>query len=105
MAEIRDGAQVHQMKEFETLSIGVPCNVQTVHSMLWVKRFLWRNENNCFVKIMKKTINNEILEKWISAHARFLEQPGQLMVNEFIYLLCNCVDKEEMVNKFFRGLY
>jgi len=36
MAEIRDGASSHQLKEFETLSIGVPLTVKAVHSILWV---------------------------------------------------------------------
>jgi len=36
MGELRDGASAHQMKEFETLSIGVPLNIQAVHSILWV---------------------------------------------------------------------
>ena len=36
MAEIRDGASTHQLKEFETLSIGVPLTVRAVHSILWV---------------------------------------------------------------------
>jgi len=36
MSEIRDGASTHQLKEFETLSIGVPLTVKAVHSILWV---------------------------------------------------------------------
>jgi len=36
MGEIRDGASAHQMKEFESLSVGVPCTIQAVHSILWV---------------------------------------------------------------------
>lgn len=46
---------------------------------------------------MRKTINNTVLTKWINLHARVIEKPGTLMVNEFLYLLCNTVDKEEMV--------
>ena len=39
MSEIRDGASAHQMKEFENLSVGIACNVQTVHSVLWVNPY------------------------------------------------------------------
>jgi len=53
---------------------------------------------------MRKTINNVVLTKWMNLHARVLEKPGTLMVNEFLYLLCNTVDKEEMV-RFFKGTF
>ena len=36
MKQIGDGASIHQMKEFERLSTGIPCDPEIIHSILWV---------------------------------------------------------------------
>jgi len=84
MKQIGDGASIHQMKEFEALSVGVPCNQETIESMLW---------------IVGRTIGNDVLAKWIEIHEDYLEVRDTLMVHEFLYLLCNSKDKSELFQK------
>ncbi len=36
MKQIGDCAYVHQMKEFENLSTGIPCDPEVVQATLWV---------------------------------------------------------------------
>jgi len=68
------------MKEFENLSIGVKYDAPTIKSMLWV---------------MNKTISDDVLNKWLKLNEEFLEVKGRLMVGEFLYLVCNTIDKAE----------
>jgi len=84
MKQIGDGASIHQMKEFERLSTGIPCDPEIIHSILW---------------IAERTISDVILEKWIEIHADYLEVKRTLMVHEFLYLLCNTKDRREMYDK------
>jgi len=82
MKQIGDCASIHQMKEFEYLSTGIPCDAEVIRSMLW---------------IVGRTISDNILEKWLELHGDYLENKNKLMVHEFMYLFCNTKDRKELV--------
>jgi len=84
MKQIGDCASIHQMKEFEYLSTGIPCDAEVIRSMLW---------------IVGRTISDNILEKWLELHGDYLENKNKLMVHEFMYLFCNTKDRKELYNK------
>jgi hypothetical protein len=46
---------------------------------------------------MSKTMSTEVLSYWIKKNSEHLEVKGMIMLQEFIYLSCNCQDKLEMV--------
>lgn len=72
------------MKEFENLGIGVKYDPEVIKSILWVTG---------------KTISDDVLTKWLKLNEEFIEIKGRLMVNEFLYLFANTIDKQEMVRK------
>jgi hypothetical protein len=84
MKEIKDAANVHQMKEFQSLSLGIPYDAKEIQSALWM---------------MGRAMSNEILNKWLKVNADMVETKGSLMVHEFVYLVCNSLDKQEIINK------
>jgi hypothetical protein len=48
--------------------------------------------------MMGKTISEEILNRWLKMNADCLECKGSLMAHEFLYLVCNAVDRNEFVS-------
>ena len=48
---------------------------------------------------MNKTISDDVLNKWLKLNEEFLEVKGRLMVGEFLYLVCNTIDKAEQVRE------
>ncbi len=50
--------------------------------------------------MMNKTIIEEILNKWLKMNADHLECKGSIMAHEFLYLVCNAVDRPDFVLNF-----
>ena len=51
------------------------------------------------IQKINKTISTRVLEEWMKKCSEFLEQKGVIKCHEFLYLMCNTVNRQSFVRK------